>query len=354
MPSISSLVAFAVVSFVLIVIPGPSVMFVVGRALSLGRRAALVTVAGNAAGFYIQVVLVAVGLGAIVERSVAVFTTVKLIGAAYLVFLGVQAIAHRKVNAEPSIGGAEVVNHRSLFVDGFVVGIANPKTLIFFAATLPQFVDRGAAPAGLQMLALGVLFAAIALVSDSVWGLAAGTARTWFVSSPRRLELVGAAGGVAIVALGVRLALDQPNRLNSARWPARARPAMNGISWCVLRRPSALGPRPSFGDFADRERDRRSDEPCHDSDGEPADHANRDHDGEPDHVPLRHVGHSSRLGARMLSRSMRRTEDGPSACSGAFRCLVRARTRTGGRRPLLGPWRTPPRQRTHRRWRGAR
>ena len=108
----SSLVAFAVVSFVLIVIPGPSVMFVIGRALSLGRRAALVTVAGNAAGFYVQVVLVAVGLGAIVERSVAVFTVVKLIGAAYLVFLGVQAIVHRRANAEPSTGAAETVDHR--------------------------------------------------------------------------------------------------------------------------------------------------------------------------------------------------------------------------------------------------
>lgn len=206
MPSADSFLAFAAVSFVLIAIPGPSVMFVVGRALSLGRRAALVTVAGNAVGFYVQVVLVAAGIGALVERSVAAFTAVKLVGAAYLVYLGVQAVVRRRVNATPVTGVAEAVNHRSLFIDGFVVGVANPKTVIFFAATLPQFVDRGAAPAGLQMLVLGVLFAAIALVSDSVWGLAAGTARAWFVHSPRRLEVVGAAGGVAIIGLGVRLA----------------------------------------------------------------------------------------------------------------------------------------------------
>lgn len=207
MPPVDSLVAFALVSFLLIVIPGPSVMFVVGRALSLGRRAALVTVAGNAAGFYVQVVLVAVGLGAIVERSVAAFTFVKLLGAAYLVYLGVQAIVHRRVNAGLPLDTVASVNHRSVFVDGFVVGVANPKTIIFFVATLPQFVDPGAAPAGVQMLSLGVLFAVIALVSDSAWGLAAGTARTWLARSPRRLELVGAAGGVAIVGLGVRLAL---------------------------------------------------------------------------------------------------------------------------------------------------
>ncbi len=211
MPSVSSLAAFAAVSFAIIIIPGPSVMFVVGRALSLGRRAALVTVAGNAVGFYAQVALVALGLGTVVERSVAVFTAIKLVGAAYLVWVGIQAIIHRRANARSavSVEGVDVVAHRSLFVDGFVVGVANPKTIVFFAAILPQFVEIGGAPAGVQMLALGVIFAVIALASDSVWGLAAGTARQWFVGSPRRLEAVGAAGGVAIVGLGVRLALTR-------------------------------------------------------------------------------------------------------------------------------------------------
>ena len=212
-PPMSSLAAFAAVSFAIIIIPGPSVMFVVGRALSLGRRAALITVSGNAAGFYVQVVLVALGLGAIVERSVAVFTAIKLIGAVYLVWVGIQAIIHRRENAKMAVAveGADVVAHRSLFVDGFVVGVANPKTIVFFAAILPQFVETGGVPAGLQMLALGLIFAVIALLSDSVWGLAAGTARQWFVGSPRRLELVGAAGGLAIVGLGVRLAFTRRN-----------------------------------------------------------------------------------------------------------------------------------------------
>lgn len=211
MPSWSSFAAFAAVSFAIIIIPGPSVMFVVGRALSLGRRAALITVAGNAAGFYAQVMLVALGLGAIVERSAAVFTAIKLVGALYLVWVGAQAIIHRRANAERAVvvEGADVVGHRSLFIDGFVVGVANPKTIVFFAAILPQFVASDGAPAGVQMLVLGVLFALIALMSDSVWGLAAGTARQWFVGSPKRLELVGAAGGLAIVGLGVRLALTR-------------------------------------------------------------------------------------------------------------------------------------------------
>lgn len=211
MPPVSSLAAFAAVSFAIIIIPGPSVMFVIGRALSLGRRAALITVAGNALGFYVQVLLVAVGLGAIVERSVAVFNTIKLVGAAYLVWVGVQAIIHRKQNAARTmtVEGTAVLAHRSLFVDGFVVGVANPKTIVFFAAVLPQFVTADGAPAGVQMIVLGLIFAAIALASDSVWGLAAGTARAWLSRSQGRLEAIGAAGGVAIVGLGVRVALTR-------------------------------------------------------------------------------------------------------------------------------------------------
>lgn len=211
MPPVSSLAAFAAVSFAIIVIPGPSVMFVVGRALSLGRRAALVTVAGNAAGFYVQVLLVAVGLGAVVERSVAVFNAIKLVGAAYLVWVGVQAVIHRKQHASRTmtVAGTDLVAHRSLFVDGFVVGVANPKTIVFFAAVLPQFVTPEGAPAGVQMIVLGLIFAVIALASDSVWGLAAGTARQWLARSPRRLEAIGAAGGVAIVGLGVQVALTR-------------------------------------------------------------------------------------------------------------------------------------------------
>ena len=161
--------------------------------------------------FFEALMLVALGLGAIVERSAAVFTTIKLIGALYLVWVGTQAIIHRRANAQRAVlvEGADAVGHRSLFLDGFVVGVANPKTIVFFAAILPQFVVADGAPAGVQMMALGVIFAVIALASDSVWGLAAGTARQWFVGSPTRLELVGAAGGLAIVGLGVRLALTR-------------------------------------------------------------------------------------------------------------------------------------------------
>jgi threonine/homoserine/homoserine lactone efflux protein len=199
--------AFAVAAFVLIIIPGPSVLFVVSRGVALGRRAALLSVLGNEAGLFVHVVAVAVGLGAVVERSAAVFTVLKLAGAAYLVYLGVKAIRSRRSLRGVLDAATLPKRGRRLFGEGFLVGVGNPKVIIFLAAILPQFVDRNGAAPGLQMLVLGMLFIVIALVCDSVWAMAAGTARNAIASSPRGLERMGAAGGVVMIGLGVRLAL---------------------------------------------------------------------------------------------------------------------------------------------------
>jgi len=208
MPPLSSVTAFAALSFALIFVPGPSVMFVVSRAVALGRRAALVTVVGNAAGVYVQLLFVAAGLGAIVERSITLFAAIKFAGALYLMWLGLQAIRHRSRLGDALDGTAAGGSSRTVFTEGFIVGIANPKAIVFFAAILPQFIAPEGAPAGVQMAALGVLFVLIALVSDSLWGLTAGTARQWLAQSPKRLEWLGASGGVVMILLGVQLALS--------------------------------------------------------------------------------------------------------------------------------------------------
>ncbi|WP_367136156.1 LysE family translocator [Saccharothrix sp. HUAS TT1] len=206
MVSTDRLLAFAATSLLLILIPGPSVLFVVGRALAQGRRAALITVLGNTLGAYALVVAVAFGVGAVVERSAVVFTTLKLIGAAYLVHLGVKAVRQRgSLHASFGGGGAARGGLRTLW-EGFAVGVANPKTIVFFAAVLPQFVDRAQGHVAGQMLLLGLLFNVIALACDSAWGLVASTARDWFARSPRRLAVVGGAGGVAMIGLGVTIA----------------------------------------------------------------------------------------------------------------------------------------------------
>ena len=204
--SLSQALTFGLASFAIIVIPGPSVLFVVGRALAYGRRTALASVVGNEFGALVLVGAVALGIGTVVERSVLLFTTIKLCGAAYLVFLGVRAWVRRREHADlgdvpGARGGPRAV------LDGFLVGVANPKTVVFFAAVLPQFVDRERGGVPLQMLALGLIFVLIALVCDAMWSLAASGARAWFGRSPRRLALVGGTGGLAMIGLGVGVAV---------------------------------------------------------------------------------------------------------------------------------------------------
>ena len=205
MPSTETLLTFTLAGIVLVVIPGPSVLFIVGRALAHGRRAALTSVAGNTVGASLVVLAVALGLGAVAESSVAVFTALKLAGAVYLVYLGVQTFRHR--GALHAALGAAPRDDRRLFRQGVVVGMTNPKVLVFFTAFLPQFTDPARGDVTTQMLVLGLLFALIASVLDSAWGLAAGTAREWFATSPRRLSWLGGVGGLTLVGVGAGLAV---------------------------------------------------------------------------------------------------------------------------------------------------
>ena len=201
------LLAFALVSFVLIVVPGPNVLFVISRSLTLGRAAGVGSAVGGQIGVYAQVAAVALGVGAVVERSVALFTVIKLAGAAYLVFLGVQTLRHRRSLEAALHAEVETKSVGTILRDGFVVGASNPKAIVFFAAVLPQFVDAPAGHVPLQMLLLGMVFVAIAVVCDSTWAVAAGTARTWIARSPRRLALVGGTGGLVMIGIGASLAL---------------------------------------------------------------------------------------------------------------------------------------------------
>ena len=204
----SHVVAFAAVVSVLIAIPGPSVLFTISRALTVGRRAALLTVIGNELGLCVQVIAVAFGVGAVMERSAQVITVVKLAGAVYLAFLGAQAIRHRRSMAEALAARVAPVRPLRAIRDGLVVGVANPKTIVFFVVALPEFTTTapGHLPVPAQMLILGALFPVIALVLDSAWAAIAGTARQWLVGSPRRLALIGGVGGLVMIGLGVSIA----------------------------------------------------------------------------------------------------------------------------------------------------
>nr|BFF09902.1 LysE family translocator [Microbacterium flavescens] len=197
-----NLLAFTLAAVVLIVIPGPSVLFTIGRALALGRMGGLLSVLGNALGLLPVVGLVALGVGGVVAQSVVLFTIVKVAGAAYLVYLGIQAIRHRDRAADQANGAIAPRSAWRQLGEGFVVGITNPKTIAFFVAVLPQFVDLAAGSVPLQMIQLGLVFFGIALISDAVWALIAASARTWFGRSPKRIARLSATGGGLMIGLG--------------------------------------------------------------------------------------------------------------------------------------------------------
>jgi threonine/homoserine/homoserine lactone efflux protein len=198
----ANLLAFVLVAIPIILLPGPSVLFVIGRSLSLGRVGGLLSVLGNAVGALVCVVAVAFGVGIVIAESAILFTAIKVVGAAYLIYLGVQAIRHRRDRADAATAPVRPTSKTRLLVQGFLVGVSNPKTIVFFIAVLPQFVDYRAGAIPAQLLVLGSLFVAIALLTDSVWALAAGFARDWFARSPRRLSTLGATGGVMMIGLG--------------------------------------------------------------------------------------------------------------------------------------------------------
>lgn len=206
MVPLSNLLAFSLASAVLIAVPGPSVLFVIGRSLALGWRGGVLTVLGNACGQFLQVAAVALGVGIVVAQSVILFSVVKFAGAAYLIYLGIQAIRHRRNHAVPAKSPAHASPWR-LVGQGAVVGATNPKSVVFFVAVLPQFVDYPAGAIPVQLGLLGAVFLLIAVIFDSLWAVAAGTAREWFARSPQRVSVFEATGGALMIGLGGTLAL---------------------------------------------------------------------------------------------------------------------------------------------------
>jgi len=210
-PTAVSWLAFLAASLLFIQVPGPSLLFTIGRALTVGRRDALLSVVGNGLGLLGQMLAVAFGLGALVAASATAYTVLRLAGAAYVIYLGVQAIRHRADARLTMLSGDRIAHPpasaaRSLRV-GVTVGLTNPKTLVFFTAFLPQFVNTDAGHAPIQLLALGAAFAVMAVASDSLWALLAARARDWFGARPQRLDTLSATGGTMMIALGVTLAV---------------------------------------------------------------------------------------------------------------------------------------------------
>jgi len=189
---------------VIILAPGPSVLFVIARAIAWGRKTAVFTVAGNVTGAFFLSTFVAFGLGPILQRSELAYTAVQWGGGLYLVYLGVDAIKHRVVHASDMKNQGDIApSIRRSMRDGFWVGALNPKGLVFYAAVLPQFIDRDRGHITAQLILLGAIFSILAFISDGSWGLLAGTARQWLATDPKRLEKLRATGGSIMIILGI-------------------------------------------------------------------------------------------------------------------------------------------------------
>jgi threonine/homoserine/homoserine lactone efflux protein len=206
----STLVLFGGAALALLVVPGPAVLYIVAQSIEQGRVAGLVSMLGIQVGGLVHVAAAALGLSALLVQSALAFSIVKYAGAAYLVYLGLRRLLSR----ERLEAGAERPPKAlgRLFRQGIVVNVLNPKTALFFFAFLPQFVDPDAGAVGLQIALLGVLFIAIAVVSDGLYALAAGTASHWLRSSPRFLRAERWVSGSVLVGLGAATALSGSGR----------------------------------------------------------------------------------------------------------------------------------------------
>ena len=207
LPSWPLLSAFLAASFVLAVTPGPGVFYIVTRSVMQGRRHGIASVLGVALGNLGNAVGASIGLAALFAISALAFTVVKYAGAAYLVYLGFQAL--RAPQADPAAPAPAPAPLLRIFRDGFVVALLNPKTAIFFAAFLPQFMNPDATPI-VQSIALGALFVAIAAVTDTCYAVAAGTVAP-MLSRARGVRVLGRyLTGGAFIGLGVFTALGGP------------------------------------------------------------------------------------------------------------------------------------------------
>ena len=173
MPSLSTYALFIATALVLLAIPGPAVLYVVGRSIDQGRTAGLASVLGITTGTIVHITAATVGLSSLVLASKVAFDAVRYAGAAYLVLLGVRRLLTR--GGEEAAAGRAPRTLRRLYTQGFVVNLLNPKTIVFVFAFIPQFVDVGAGHVWLQILLLGLTFAGLGLASDSLYAIVAGT-----------------------------------------------------------------------------------------------------------------------------------------------------------------------------------
>ena len=210
MPSLSTYALFIATALALLAIPGPAVLYVVGRSIDQGRTAGLASVLGITTGTIVHITAATVGLSSLILASKVAFDAVRYVGAAYLILLGVRRLLTR--GPEEVAGVRPPRTLRRLYSQGLVVNLLNPKTIVFIFAFIPQFVDVGAGHVWLQILLLGLTFAGLGLMSDSLYAIVAGTVADRLRGTPLVTRVERWFGGTVLIGLGVASALVAPNR----------------------------------------------------------------------------------------------------------------------------------------------
>jgi threonine/homoserine/homoserine lactone efflux protein len=204
-PSSASLGGFVAAALVLLLIPGPGVLYIVARSLGQGQRAGLVSVLGLSAGALVHVAAATAGLSAILLTSATAFEVVKALGAGYLIYLGIRTIFAPRSRAAGDDSTPRSLSR--LFAEGVLVSVLNPQIAVFFLAFLPQFVEPGRGPVPQQVLLLGLMYVALALITDSGYALLAARARYWLGGRVAQGPLPQYASGALYLGLGVSTAL---------------------------------------------------------------------------------------------------------------------------------------------------
>jgi threonine/homoserine/homoserine lactone efflux protein len=203
-PNHSSLMLFIGAALLLLVIPGPAVFYILGRSIGHGRSAGLVSALGISVGTLVHTAAAAVGLSALLMSSAIAFGAVKYLGAAYLIYLGVQKL--RREESMELQEGAPRIRLSRIFAQGIIVNVLNPKSALFFFAFLPQFVDASRGNVVGQILFLGILFAFLGMLSDSLWAIFAGTLAQWLRGNARWMRTQRYVSGGMLISLGLATA----------------------------------------------------------------------------------------------------------------------------------------------------
>jgi len=209
-PDFANLVVFVAAALVLLLTPGPAVLYIVTRSIDQGRRAGLVSMLGVHAGTLVHIAAAAAGVSALLAASATAFAVVKYLGAGYLIYLGVRKLVHRAPVVSVDVPAPRRL--RRAFLDGVVVNVLNPKTALFFLAFLPQFVDVSRGSPGAQTLVLGVIFVLLGIVTDGSYAVTAGTAALWLRGHPTFLRREPWISGSMYIGLGVAAALSSSHR----------------------------------------------------------------------------------------------------------------------------------------------